>query len=70
VPDRASAIGCQEHRRSAGPAFILAIQKGRPEAAAVIAAHRPFDLDHFGAEIAEYLRGPGPGKHAAEIDDT
>jgi hypothetical protein len=35
----------------------------------VVANLRALDLDDVGAEIGEQLPGPGPGHHAAEIED-
>src|SRR5205085_11080704 len=37
--------------------------------ARIVAAPRPFDLDHFGTEVGEQLRAPRPGEHAAQVED-
>ena len=37
--------------------------------ARVVAAARPLDLDHFGAEVGEQLRAPRAREHAAQVED-
>ncbi|MNP20337.1 hypothetical protein D3C76_1129060 [compost metagenome] len=36
----------------------------------VVAFARPFDLDHFGAEVGQHLRRPRPGDDARQVENT
>ena len=47
---------------------LRVLQVRRRISARVIALQRPLDLDHFGAEVGEILRGPGRSEHAREIE--
>ncbi len=42
-------------------------EEWRPPSASIIADTRTLNLNHIGAEIGQYLAGPGTGHHAAEI---
>ena len=51
---------------------LLAVGIGqvrRAEGARVVAAARPFDLDHLRAEIGQHLRRQRPRQHARQIED-
>ncbi|MET4198894.1 hypothetical protein ABIA95_002894 [Bradyrhizobium sp. LA8.1] len=56
------AIGTQKHRAEAGRG------KGRPAARLISLPHR-FDLDDFGAEIAEILRAERTCEHLRKIEN-
>jgi chlorite dismutase len=45
-------------------AFLRIRHEGRREAARIITRFRAFNLDHFGAKIAQHLRAGGAGKNA------
>ena len=47
----------------------LAVVPGRAPGARVVAAVRPLDLDHVGAEVAEQHRRQRAGEHAREVGD-
>ncbi|MNR04670.1 hypothetical protein D3C85_1206500 [compost metagenome] len=61
------AVGRQVVGSLAGVLAVGVLKEGRPPGARIIAAARALDLDHFGAEVGEYLPGPGPGQHSRQI---
>ena len=61
-----AAIAAQEISGDAAVAFAV---PGRAPVARIVPGARPFDLDDFGAEVAQQLGAPGSCQHAAEVED-
>ena len=49
---------------------VGALNEGRPPSARIVAGTFALDLDHIGAEIGQYLSGPGPGQDAGKFKDA
>jgi hypothetical protein len=63
------AVGAQVISRL-GVRALRVLQEGRPPGARVIAAARPLDLDHVGAQVGQGLGAPGAREHAGEVEDA
>ena len=64
-----AAVGAQEV--GGGVASLAArgvFQERRAPSTRVIAHTGSLDLDHFGAQVGEVLRGPGPGENSAQVE--
>src|SRR5262249_4901766 len=63
-----AAIAGKVVRGIGGIASLRVLEKGRAPVARVVAPSRTLDLDHFGAEVGEELRGPGTGQYAGQVE--
>src|SRR4029079_13323937 len=61
-----AAIAAEEIGRD--PFVTLAVPWRTPKAR-VVARSGALDLDYLGSQVGEQLCAPGPGKHAAEVED-
>ena len=66
--DRHAALVAVHRQEVGAQAGRRVSEVGRPPGARVVAARRPFHLDHVGAHVGQHHRAIGTGQHARRIE--